>query len=241
MSLTLNEIELRVLGVLIEKAMTTPNGYPLTINSIVLGANQLQNRDPVMSITDGDVSRALQSLGHKRLVTQAPPSAGARANKYQHTVVECLHWDSREQAIMVELMLRGPQTPGELRTRSSRMSPITDVAGALNVLGELADHDPPFVEELPREPGRASNRFRHLVGGDGPAAEPPVNRATMAPAASPAATLQEAEASVATDGTRAELLGRIASLEERVGSLERRLSEVEKNTNRPDPSRSDSV
>lgn len=239
MSLTLNEIELRVLGVLLEKAMTTPNAYPLTINSIVLGANQLQNRDPVMNIKDGDVSRALQSLGHKRLVTQAPPGAGARANKYQHTVVDTLHWDRREQAIMVELMLRGPQTPGELRTRSSRMSPLPDLTGALNVLEGLGAHDPPFVEELPREPGRASNRYRHLLGEASGAAPPEPARSgpTGVPIEPTAGLAERPTSDDAEDG----LSARLGALEVRVQSLERRLLDIEKNRGGSDPGRSDSV
>ncbi len=238
MSLTLNEIELRVLGVLMEKAMTTPNAYPLSINAIVLGANQVQNRAPIMSVTDGDVSRALQTLGHKGLAVQAPPVPGARANRYQHTVVDGLHWDRREQAIMVELILRGPQTAGELRTRSSRMCPIADVPGALHVLAELAQHEPPFIEELPREPGRSTNRFRHLLG------------AGIAPVADDANHGVSAKGVVDTDGAKETLpelqageglQARVDSLEARVASLEGRLAEIEKNTNRINPDRSDSI
>lgn len=231
MSLALNEIELRVLGVLMEKAMTTPNAYPLSINAIVLGANQVQNRAPIMSLTDGDVSRALQTLGHKGLAAQAPPVPGARANRYQHTVVDGLHWDRREQAIMVELMLRGPQTAGELRTRSSRMCPIADVPGALHVLAELAQHEPPFVEELPREPGRSTNRFRHLLEPGGT----PVDDADHGLAATDVGAPDGAEEPPAGPHAGVGLQNRMDSLEARVANLEARLAEIEKKNESDQP------
>ncbi len=161
-----SEVELRVMGVLIEKSLTQPGAYPMTVNSIVLGANQLQNRDPVVSHSESDVSAALRNLTHKGFVTQAATSTGARAVRFEHCVVEKLHWDRREQAVMAELILRGRQTAGELRTHASRMTALPDLPAVTTILESLRAHSPPFVEELPREPGRSANRFRHLLSGE---------------------------------------------------------------------------
>jgi len=224
MKLDLNDIELRVLGVLIEKRHTTPDAYPLTINAIVSGCNQKQNRDPVMSVTDGEVARALQTLEHKGLAHQAPPEPGARANRFQHTVVEKLHWDKREQAVMAELILRGRQTPGELKTRASRMTSLPDVPAVLHVLTELSRHDQQFVTELPREPGRSANRFTHLIGTDAAAAasaaNPPATEAGSTTVASTPATIAAAGAG---ESPTERLVGRLAALEARVTALEQRL------------------
>ncbi len=182
MSMTLNQVELRVLGVLIEKSMSQPAGYPLTLNAVSLGANQKQNRDPVVEFAEADIARAVHTLQTKDLVKQSAPSSGARVNRFELNVVQRFQWDRRDQAIMAELMLRGHQTAGELRTRASRMTSIPDLPAALSILTALASHDPPFVEELPREPGRSTNRFRHLLSSE-PAAEEPVpqNTETIAP------------------------------------------------------------
>ncbi len=161
--MVLNETEIRLLGVMIEKSLTQPAGYPMTLNAITHGANQLHNRDPVTQYSENDMSAALRTLQHKKLVAQAPPSPGARANRFEHKVVEVFHWDRRDQAVMAELMLRGRQTAGELRSRASRMTALQDIESVTAILQGLKSHDPPFVDELPREPGRSANRFRHLL------------------------------------------------------------------------------
>lgn len=174
--LILTEVEVRVLAVLIEKALTSAGAYPMTINAVVLGANQLQNREPVTAFSESEVSAAMRTLEHKGLVAQAATSAGARAVRFEHRVVDRLGWDRREQAVMAELMLRGRQTTGELRTRASRMTQLPDMQAVVAVLDALKSRTPPFVEELAREPGRSANRFRHLlavesaevVSADGP-------------------------------------------------------------------------
>jgi len=163
---TFDDIEIRVLGVLMEKSLTQASTYPMTMNAIVLGANQKQNRDPVVEMSEGDVAKALTRLQQKRLVKQAPPSAGARSNRFLHACVEAFQWDRRQQAIMSELFLRGRQTPGELRTHASRMTPFPDLEAIGNTLSELENQAPPFVEELLREPGRSANRWRHLLGSE---------------------------------------------------------------------------
>ena len=159
----LGDVEIRVLGVLIEKALTSPSAYPMTVNSIVLGANQLQNRDPVVGYSESEVSHALRNMEHKGLVAQAATTMGARSVRFEHRVLEKFGWDRREQAVMTELMLRGRQTAGELRTRASRMTSLPELQAVVGLLEALKTHSPPFVEELPREPGRSANRFRHLL------------------------------------------------------------------------------
>ncbi|MFQ5413444.1 MAG: DUF480 domain-containing protein, partial [Phycisphaerae bacterium] len=151
MGVELSDHELRVFGVLIEKSLTQPDSYPLTMNAIRLGASQKQNRNPVAEYTEADVSRAVYALQQKDLVEQAPPVPGARANRFAHRANEVLHWDRREQAIMAELMLRGRQTAGELRSRASRMTPLRDSESVAAVLEDMKRGDPPVVEELARE------------------------------------------------------------------------------------------
>lgn len=173
----LNHVEQRVLGVLIEKSLTQPGSYPMTLNALVLGANQKQNREPVVEYGEGEVSAAVGALTHKRLVAQSPPAIGARAVRFEHRVVEVFRWDRREQAIMAELLLRGRQTAGELRTHAGRMTSFNDLESVLATLAALRNYETPFVEELPREPGRSANRFRHLMA-TGVASEAPVGFST---------------------------------------------------------------
>jgi uncharacterized protein YceH (UPF0502 family) len=240
MAVALNDTELRVLGVLIEKSLTHSNSYPLTLNAIVLGSNQKQNREPVLELTEAEVAGALYSLQQKELVDHAPTAPGARSNRFEHKVLDTLHWDRREQAVMAELMLRGRQTAGELRTRSTRMTPIPDLEAVNAILTGLMERDPPLVEELPREPGRSANRLRHLLLGVGalsgvPSAEP----------GPPPATRPDAEPGLAGTGsapgdTPPDLAQRVAKLEQQVALLARTVEELEKNAgagvDRPDAS-----
>lgn len=218
----LSDNETRVLGVMIEKSLTQPTSYPLTLNAIVLGANQLQNRDPVMQLADADASAALRTLTHKKLVEQAPPSPGARANRFRHRVAEEFRWDRRQQAIMAELMLRGRQTAGELRGRASRMTTFQDVDSVMVTLGELMSGATKFVEELPREPGRSANRFRNCLSPEAvdttavssAAVEPPPRRQFPDPPLDQGAN--PADSSMAD---------RLSALEQRVEAIERIVKE----------------
>lgn len=205
----LNDIELRVLGVLLEKALTQPGSYPLTLNAIQLGANQKQNRDPVVDYSESDISRAVHSLQLRKLVKQAAPAPGARANRFAHNIVEVLHWDRREQAVMAELIMRGRQTAGELRTHAGRMTPFPDIEGVTATLRGLAQGEHRYVEELAREPGRSANRFRHLLSG-GDAVSESVEKFTQ-------------PSGVATLNLPAE---EFAALEERVARLELRVEQL---------------
>jgi hypothetical protein len=223
----LDDVEIRVLGVLIEKSLTQPNGYPMTINAIRLGANQLQNREPTMNLTDGDVSRALQTLHHKNLAGQAPPNPGDRSNKFRHRVVEAFHWDPREQAVMAELLLRGRQTSGELRSRASRMAPLQDLESVIAILGGLRRTDAKFVEELPREPGRSANRFRHLLGGSQIVeTQVAASEAASAPAAVVAKSTAAPVVAVPPD-----VFERLSTLEAQVAYLMRTVAELQEHEN----------
>lgn len=219
--LQLDTIELRVLGVLMEKALTTPAAYPLTLNAIVQGANQKQNREPVMALTEGAIAAAVHQLERRQLVAQAPPSPGARANRFQHCVVDRLHWDRREQAIMAELMLRGRQTGGELRTHAARMANFPDMAGVMATLQGLMSSEPPYVEELPREPGRSANRFRHLLAED--------EAGATAASAGSAGETESAAPDAPSAAADLSLVKRVERLEAQVTRLSSELAALRKN------------
>ena len=162
METILNEIEVRILGCLIEKEMTTPEYYPLTLNALTNACNQKSNRDPVVDLDEASVVRGLDTLRHKGLAMQAH-GEGSRVPKYRHALFEKLFLEPEQLAILGELLLRGPQTVGELRTRASRMHPFADLEQVETVLRELAERQPPLTLKLPRQPGRKEQRFTHLL------------------------------------------------------------------------------
>jgi uncharacterized protein YceH (UPF0502 family) len=161
----LTEIEVRVLGALIEKDITTPDYYPLSLNALVNACNQKNNRDPVMNLDEDTVRHALDSLQGKRL---AGPAGGAdsRVTKYEHRLQEVFNFDRREIAIICVLLLRGPQTPGELRGRTDRMYRFEALEDVQSTLQRLIDRSPPLVRVLPRQPGTKESRYMHLFSGD---------------------------------------------------------------------------
>jgi uncharacterized protein YceH (UPF0502 family) len=163
MDTTLNEIESRVLGCLIEKELTTPEYYPLSLNSLTTACNQKSNRDPVMALEETDVVRALDSLRFKRFARLA--GDGGRVQKYRHSLAESLRLAPTALAVLAELLVRGPQTVGELRTRGERMAQFSDLAAVEMVLEELMELNPPLVLKLPRQAGRKEPRFAHFFSG----------------------------------------------------------------------------
>jgi uncharacterized protein YceH (UPF0502 family) len=163
MELALNPIEIRVLGCLIEKELATPEYYPLTLNALVNACNQKSNRDPLMALEEADVVRALDSLRFQRFAHQS--AEGVRAARYCHNLEGLLRLDPPELAILAELLLRGPQTIGELRSRAERMQPFADLAAVEELLTTLAERDPPLVVRLPRRPGHKEQRYAHLFAG----------------------------------------------------------------------------
>lgn len=170
MNIQLSAEEARVIGCLIEKSLTTPDQYPLSLNSLANACNQKSNRDPLMELDERTVQQTVDSLVRKHLVLERS-GFGSRVPKYQqrfcNTGFGSLSFTPQETAILCELLLRGPQTPGELRARAGRMGElkeVTDVELALNSLAKRGDG--PFVVQLPREPGRREARFAHLLSGE---------------------------------------------------------------------------
>jgi hypothetical protein len=161
--LQLSEIEVRVLGSLIEKDITTPDYYPLSLNALVNACNQKNNRDPVMTLDEGSVREALSSLQEKRL---AGPAGGAdsRVTKYEHRLQEVFNFDRREIALVCVLLLRGPQTPGELRGRADRMYHFETLDDVQSALQRLIDRQ--LVRVLSRQPGTKESRYTHLFSGE---------------------------------------------------------------------------
>jgi len=164
-TLQLTPTEVRVLGALIEKDITTPDYYPLSLNALVNACNQKNNRDPVMTLDEESVRQALGSLQEKRL---AGPAGGAdsRVAKYEHRLQEVFNFDRREIAVICVLLLRGPQTPGELRGRSERMYRFETLDDVQSTLQRLSDRQPPLVRVLPRQPGTKESRYVHLFAED---------------------------------------------------------------------------
>ena len=213
MTLLLTSIETRVLGSLIEKDITTPDYYPLSLNALVNACNQKNNRDPVMTLDEQAVRNALATLQEKRL--DGPASgADSRVPKYEHRLQEVFNFDRREIAIICVLLLRGPQTPGELRSRTDRMYHFETLDDVISTLDRLAQRDPALVAILPRQPGTKESRYTHLFSGE-PHLSDAAGTADVARAPSPA----NAGSNAAPD--------RLATLEEEVSRLRHELSDVQ--------------
>jgi hypothetical protein len=165
--LLLTDKEVRVLGALIEKEITTPDYYPLSLNALTNACNQKSNRYPVMALDEGNVREALDNLSRKWLA--GPDStAESRVTKYGHRAQEVFNFDRRQTALLCELMLRGPQTLGELRTHAERMYRFDDLETLDLTLQKLIDRQPPLVKKLPRLAGTKEPRYAHLLAGDNP-------------------------------------------------------------------------
>lgn len=196
----LNAIEIRILGCLIEKQHATPEYYPLTLNALVAACNQTTNREPVMTLAEADIAAAVDTLRARRLVWFVS-GAGSRVTKYEQKLGEDLNLALQEVAALAVLMLRGPQTAGEIRSRSGRLYPFADLAEAEAALESLAAAEPPLAVKLLRQPGTKESRYAHLLAG--------------APASEPAP-----HASVAVGPTRVELLqAEVTALREELAEL----------------------
>ncbi|TVQ86134.1 MAG: DUF480 domain-containing protein [Chromatiaceae bacterium] len=194
----LTPVEARVLGCLMEKQRTTPEQYPLTLNALVTACNQKTSREPIMRLSPGEVGHTLGELRDRGLVHV---SFTGRAERYDHKLAGTFMLDRRAQALLCALLLRGPQTPGELRTNTARLASFDDLASLLDSLQALAGHNPPLVRELPRQPGLREQRYAHLLCGE-PAV--PAARLVDPPATSPADP---------------DLAARVAALEAEVAAL----------------------
>jgi uncharacterized protein YceH (UPF0502 family) len=162
--LKLTDIEARVLGALIEKEITTPEYYPLSLNALINACNQKSNRDPLMHLEEDAARQALRGLSEQLLARSA--ASDSRVAKFEHRLGETFNFDRKETAILCELLLRGPQTPGELRSRAERMHPFEDLSEVQTTLQRLMRREPPLVKLLPRQPGMKEARYAHLLCGD---------------------------------------------------------------------------
>lgn len=209
MDALMNAIEVRVVGALVEKQMATPEYYPLTMNALVNACNQLTGREPVVAYDERTVARALESLREKQLVWQVA-AAGARVPKYEHRLSEKFNLAEQETAVLAVLMLRGPQTVGEIKGRTGRMYEFAELAEVEMTLESLITAAVPLVVKLPRQPGTKESRYAHLLAG-----EVHVEEQAVEPRAS--ATVLEVRAENE----------RLANLESEVDSLRQQLAELQ--------------
>jgi len=202
----LSLLETRVLGVLAEKQRTVPDTYPLTLNSLVSGCNQKSSRDPVIEATEEEVQVALDSLRSLSLIVE---TSGGRATRYGHNIERVLHIPTQSSALLTMLMLRGPQTAGELRINCERLHKFADISAVESFLAELAERgEGGLVVELPRQPGARENRWMHLLSG-----APVIEERVSATATS---VMPSSDVTV----------GEIAALKANVAKLEAELSEL---------------
>jgi len=228
MPLHLDSLEQRVIGTLIEKELTVPDAYPLTLNALVTGCNQKNNRDPVLEVEDFDVEGALRSLMDKSWVTRRERDGG-RTMRYAHEAKAQLGVDLAELALLAELMLRGPQAAGALKTRASRMAHVGEAADVEARLEALAARPVPYVTRLPRRPREQQPRWAHLL--DGRSAEEAVadhGDGETAPSPSSASMPAARPSRAAADPSLVEALEqRIAELETQLDDLARRIERLE--------------
>lgn len=220
MNIELSPLEARVIGCLIEKQITTPDQYPLSLNALVNACNQKSNRDPVMEVDEVTIQGTVDQLARKHFVIEKS-GFGSRVPKFQHrfcnTEYGTLKLTAQELAIVCELLLRGPQTPGELRTRASRMAPFSEVGQVEAALESLRTRaDGPFVVRLPREAGRRDSRYAHLFSG-----------AVAVPA------IEDEPQTVAVSHVAADAPSRLDRLEEQVRRLREELDDMKRRLDAP--------
>src|SRR5580692_10729662 len=206
MEFILTDVEARVLGSLIEKDLTTPEYYPLSLNALVHACNQKSNRDPFMNLDEETVKLALRTLDKKELAGPAD-NMDSRVTKYAHRLQEVFNFTRHEIAIVCELLLRGPQTPGELRNRADRMHKFEDLGIVQTTLRRLMEREPPLVKILPKLPGTKEARYAHLLSGDVQGWEP----------------LAAEEAAAVSASTSSE---RIARLENEMENLQKEIADL---------------
>jgi uncharacterized protein len=217
LKILLDQVETRVLGSLVEKDITTPDYYPLSLNALINACNQKNNRDPVLSLDEDVVRRALETLQEKRLAGPTS-SADSRVTKYEHRLQETFNFTRGETAIFCVLLLRGPQTPGELRGRTERMHRFEDLDEVQSTLQRLMQRDPALVAMLARQPGTKESRYAHLLSGE-----------VEASAAVHASAAPDSSAGGSSDGARiAHLEDDVASLRTEVADLKQQLANFRK-------------
>lgn len=215
MNIVLSDVEARVLGCLVEKEITTPEYYPLSLNALLHACNQKSNRDPLMNLDEDAVRQALRTLGEQALARSAS-GADSRVAKYEHRLAEAFNFTRPETAILCELLLRGPQTPGELRSRAERIHPFEDLSVVHTTLKHLMEREPPLVKVLPRQAGNKEARYSHLLCGDVEVREAP-------------AVKESALTSSTADKERiCQLESEVAGLHKEVTDLKRQFAEFRK-------------
>jgi len=208
--------EARALGALIEKEATTPDYYPLSLNALINACNQRSNREPVMDLDEDDVRQALHGLEAKQIAGRAR-SADGRVAKYEHWLGEAFNFSRAEIALICVLLLRGPQTPGELRGRTERMHEFAEISDVMAGLQKLLEREPPLVTLLPRQPGSRESRYAHLLSGPAEAAVIAGASSTTVQGEDPSPQRDERIARLET--TVAELQRDVAALREKIDSL----------------------
>jgi uncharacterized protein YceH (UPF0502 family) len=203
----LTDTEARVLGSLVEKDITTPDYYPLSLNALVNACNQKSNRDPVMNLNEDTVRQALHSLNEKGLAGNATGAGDSRVPKFEHRMQEAFNLTRPETALLCVLLLRGPQTPGELRGRAERLHRFEDLTDVQSSLQKLMTREEPLAKVLPRQPGTKEARYAHLLCGDKPEWETP-------------APVLENHAETSSDNER------ILHLEEEVAALRKEMADL---------------
>jgi uncharacterized protein len=220
--------EARALGVLIEKATTTPEQYPLSLNAVVNGANQKNNRDPVITMQEGDAFEALEGLRAKGMVIRSD-MAGSRVNKYRQQAADVLHVRTAELVILAELLLRGPQTLGEIRGRASRMHPLESLEVVKGMLRAMQERSEALVRELPPAPGSRAERYVQLLCPD---------LHPIEIAAAPAGTVERTPAPAAPSPGSSALVDRVTALESEIRMLRQALRRLAQSVGEPDPTES---
>ena len=214
MNIVLSDVEARVLGCLVEKEITTPEYYPLSLNALLHACNQKSNRDPLMNLDEDVVRGALRTLSEQALARSA--SGDSRVAKYEHRLAEVFNFTRPETAVLCELLLRGPQTSGELRGRAERMHAFEDLSVVQSTLKHLMEREPPLAKLLPRQAGNKEARYAHLLSCDVEVRDtPPVKEAVVS-------------RGPGEGGRLVQLESEIAGLQKEIADLKRQFSEFRK-------------
>ena len=217
----LTPAEARVLGALVEKEVTTPDYYPLSLNALINACNQRSNREPVMDLDETDVRQALHGLEDLRLAGRARGSDG-RVTKYEHWLGEAFNFNRAETALICVLLLRGPQTPGELRGRTERLHRVDELTDVAAGLQKLLEREPALVAVLPRQPGTKESRYAHLLSGGVeslPAAHAEAAYASRVGEQEARPDAGQEERIVQLEATVAELRHEVAALRQKIDDL----------------------
>jgi uncharacterized protein YceH (UPF0502 family) len=217
--IVLTAVEARVLGALIEKEVTTPDYYPMSMNALMNACNQRSNREPVMDLDEEALRQALHGLEDLRLAGRARTADG-RVTKYEHWLGEAFNFSRAETALLCVLLLRGPQTPGELRGRTDRLHRFDEIGEVLAGLQKLMDREPPLATVLPRQPGTKESRYAHLLSGNVESAVAAENAFVRRESGSIAGTDSGLEERVAQlEATVAELAQGMTALRQKIDDL----------------------